>query len=1098
MPSIVVRLQGLDFGDIEVNLGKVRAAIEAGEQLGTDGLDPLALLGDLSPVIKAVQDLDVDENVLRQAAKSAIEAIGDLIGLPDLPDLDGVITGIATLVDLISQMVTVLSTDGATGTDLVDRVLTTAGGAFGLTELVDDITTRAAQALGVQVPDQLTGPLRALERLGAGGQLDAAALAGLLGDIVVGLDLDLVRELVTTAGNAVAVVTGAGDTARVETAIAAVAARVDATYATLTVGGSLMVDVNAALAEIQEIGTALDALHAVELPRFVDGIATDLRTVHNALSELDITAAVNRLHELLPLPGEDIPRIMVDSLGQLADTIDELTGEALTEALAQAGTGLRDAIGVNQFGDLLTGIDEAFDLLGREVDRLPLGALRDMLVDALVAAQQRILAFDGFDFLDEIVAPVRDLEAQIRGLDLSTITDAVQGVVDTINETFADFPVGELRDAVDAVLGPLGEIVEDLTPFVQEVATQLDALAKQLEAVDFEAAGAATLDLMSGIRDQVRDAVSGDDVPEPVKVMIAGAAAVLRQLDLAAELTAPFDDAIVSIDVDALLEPVEEVWQVAGDALRRATPAALIAELDPPFQKLLDRIDDLSLQPLIGALGGLFDDLVDKLQILDPRTLVAPLEREFQALLGKLRAALDPAPLFAPLREAYAGLRGLLDQVDVEAVIKGVVTGLLGVPDGLTQSIGDRLKTGGTAPAIPAPAGQFRFGDVLRPIGAFVAEIRDRLGKLGRQVLGAALAQLAGAIRGLRSVVDSDTGFAVQLADALDARLRLVDPHAGAGPLAELRTSLESLAAAVPTIQVDAAARAQLTTATASVQFDARVQVELSADLTTQVGRVRARTESTDLGRATRLLVRSLDAALPAELLGPGLDPAAALDEFLDAVFARIDPTSLAAELDAIGDRIQARFVVLADELTSGIFRLWNDVFSAFDAFRPDKLIGRVQAGLDGLFDRLDVLDPAVVENEARNVVAAAVSLLGLHSPARLAAELGTVFDAAMDRVRELDPEVLLGDLDPFAELKTQLAQLRPSVVFAPLVEQAAGFTAALETIADIDLGFLGEVVARIQATFATVLDGVEAEWNSLLDELGRISGGVSVSVTVG
>jgi hypothetical protein len=1101
MAGFVVRLEGLDFAQIDETLGRVRTAIEAGQALSVDGLDPTALLGDLGTVIETVRALDTDPAAIGRLARDALGALGDLVELPDLGDLEAIVQGVGELVGLLAQVASVLSAGGG-GTEILDRILTTVGGSASLSALVDDVTARAAGVLGTDLPDALTAPLRALQRLGTGGALDARELLDILGTVVVGVDVSALGSVTATAEAAVRTVASAGDQARLEAAIAVVRTRIDAAYAALTVGGTLELDVAAAVRAIGDIGVALDVVGRTELPRFVEGLATDLRTATNTLAELDLTASLDRLVADLPLPGEDIPRIMVDSLADLADLFDDMTGEALTAAMTAVQDRLGEFIAQGPLGDLLRGIDDAFAELGRQVDRLPLRALRDALIGALVDVQQEILAFDGFDFLEDLLAPIRELEASVREVDLGAVTGAIQEVVDTVNGLFDDFPIDDLRDAVDAVIDPLGEIVDELTPVVQEIATQLETLVGELEAVDFEAAGTATLDLLGDIRQQVQDAVDGGDVPDAVKAVIAGAAAILAELDLAAELTAPFDSAIVSIDVDALVAPIERVWGVAGDALRRATPAALIAELDPPFEQLLSSVDALSLEPLIGSLSDLFGDLVRTLEVADPRTLLAPLEQEFQRLLGTVRAALDPAPLFQPLRAAYGELRGLADQVDIEAVLKGVAGGLLTVPGGLTQAVGDRLQAGSGAAtvAIGAADGVFRFGDVLRPMAAFVAEIRGRLDQLAAGVLGPALAELAAATRALRRITDPATGFATQVADALDARLRWLDPQTGDGPLAELRVSLEGLAAAVATVEVDAAARAELGGAVASVQLDARVQVDarVTAELEARAGGVRAASDGPSLGRSTRLLARSLDAALPPVLLGSDLDPTDDVSAFLDAVFARIDPSPLVEELDAIGERIQARLVALTDELTLGLYRVWNQLFIGIEPLLPGNVIARVQAAIDDLLGRLDALDPGPVEDEARDVVDAALSLLTLFSPARLAAELGEVFDAAIDRVRELDPATLLGDLDPFAGLKEQLEALRPSVVLAPLVERAASFTAALETITDIDLSFVGEVVARIQATFTSVLDGVEAEWNALLEELSSISGGVSVSVSVG
>jgi hypothetical protein len=55
MPSLVVRLDGLDFAAIDDTLGRVRTGIEAAAHLSVSGLDPMALLGELGTVVRAVQ-----------------------------------------------------------------------------------------------------------------------------------------------------------------------------------------------------------------------------------------------------------------------------------------------------------------------------------------------------------------------------------------------------------------------------------------------------------------------------------------------------------------------------------------------------------------------------------------------------------------------------------------------------------------------------------------------------------------------------------------------------------------------------------------------------------------------------------------------------------------------------------------------------------------------------------------------------------------------------------------------------------------------------------------------------------------------------------
>ena len=55
--------------------------------------------------------------------------------------------------------------------------------------------------------------------------------------------------------------------------------------------------------------------------------ATDLRSAANALSALELTASLDEWIAALPLPGEDIPRMLVESLEGMADALDQLDGQ---------------------------------------------------------------------------------------------------------------------------------------------------------------------------------------------------------------------------------------------------------------------------------------------------------------------------------------------------------------------------------------------------------------------------------------------------------------------------------------------------------------------------------------------------------------------------------------------------------------------------------------------------------------------------------------------------------------------------------------------------------------------------------------------------
>lgn len=1092
MVTFEAEIGALDFAEIDAALARARAAIEQAQQLSLGDLNPAALLGDLGTAIEAVGEVRLDAATVNELGGQALATLGTLVTLPDFAGLDDVVDGLERLAEQLAVPAAVFSGSGD-GTAVLDRVFAALSGSLDLETLLHEITDRAVRALEVTMPTEFAEPMRALSALA--GEPKPAELLDILGTIFAGLDIAAVGRLVGAAEGAIALVVGAGDAGPLRAAVDAVHLRLDGAYRLMAAPD---VDVSALVAAIDDVGAAVDLVGSA-LPRFAAGLGADLRTAANAVSVLDLTGSLDGIVANLPLPGEDIPRELVASLDGMAAHLEQISGPAVTAAMAAMKDEVLAAAGLDQLADLLSGMDAVFAEAGAQLDRLPVRQLRDDAVAALVGCQQEVLSFDGFSFLDEAVAPIRDLETKIRTLDTRTVTDAVNAVVDQLNGLLADADVTPVRDAVGAVVGPLGDIVERLVPFVKQVADQLGKVVDQLTGIDFDAAGTATLDLLHGIRAQVADAVGGGDVPEPVKAVVAGAAAVLREMDVSAKLTAPFGGAVKLIDVGALVEPIQGTWHVAGDALAKATPAALIAELDPPFQDLVAALDGLSLQPLIDSVQRLFDDAVAELGRLDPRTLVAPLETRFQDLVRELTAALDPAPLFAPLRAAYQALHQLLDEIDVAATLHSVLGGLVDMPHQMSSRLGGRLQEGlsGAAPAQVAAA-DFRLGDVLRPLALFLGEVRVKLARLGGNALGPVLAELAAATRSLRELTDTATGFAVRLGDAVDTRLAWLSPTSGAGPLAQLRSDLESFQMAVQTLDVDAAARVRLTASAGAVQFDARVHLDAHVEATEQATQLRGTADSAALGRSLRLLGRALDEALPAELLTGHLDPTAATDAFLDAVFDRVDPSDLADQLDAIGARIEARFVALAEELANGLFALIAAVFNSIEPLMPNSVIKRLQDGIDGVLARFTALDPAPIEEEVRAVVHAAISLLAVHSPAALAAELGHVFEACLNRIRSLSPATLFAGADPFAPIKAQLETMKPSVILAPLVTETAEFTVALDAIASIDLTFAVGAVDELKQNFETVLEGVQREWNALLDELARISGGVSVSVSVG
>ncbi|HKO54658.1 MAG TPA: hypothetical protein VJ276_02200, partial [Thermoanaerobaculia bacterium] len=219
----------------------------------------------------------------------------------------------------------------------------------------------------------------------------------------------------------------------------------------------------------------------------------------------------------------------------------------------------------------------------------------------------------------------------------------------------------------------------------------------------------------------------------------------------------------------------------------------------------------------------------------------------------------------------------------------------------------------------------------------------------------------------------------------------------------------------------------------------------------------------------------------------------------LDAFFDAIDPTPIAVELDAIGEKITARLATFADELSKGLFGVLDIVFSTAHSILPFGLGARIQAGMKRIRDELAVLDPAPIEEEARLIVESVLNVLQAFSPAVLAEQLGGPFDALMKKLKELDPAVLIGEQKALDDAFEELEKLKPSVVLGNIAGEIQKVQAALDALLTLKLGDkLVAAVVKLRATVEAILDDVEVEFDDLLAFLeggGGAGAGSSVNL---
>ena len=223
----------------------------------------------------------------------------------------------------------------------------------------------------------------------------------------------------------------------------------------------------------------------------------------------------------------------------------------------------------------------------------------------------------------------------------------------------------------------------------------------------------------------------------------------------------------------------------------------------------------------------------------------------------------------------------------------------------------------------------------------------------------------------------------------------------------------------------------------------------------------------------------------------------------IDALFAVIDPTPIADEMDAIGALLQAKFQSFASNIAKALFKIFNAVFEELDPLLPRAMLGSVGAALDAIRGQLKALDPAILESELGEVLDAVVAAFDAYSPLAFAGTLTGTFDAIKAKLMALDPKVLLGDLDPLADVIARFGSLRPSLVLAPLVAQAEAVDVALAGLLDFSpTDILAKAIINLKAEIELVLKDIEVELDGLLGDIEAAGGGgggsISVSASIG
>ncbi|HEY3157971.1 MAG TPA: hypothetical protein VGJ78_03345 [Vicinamibacterales bacterium] len=1088
MPSVIELLDGIDLTQLTAKLQAAKLTVSADGSVELRGLDPRDLLGELGAILKSPDAFGISPELVTKSAADGLKKLDALVQLPNVPVLGEVGSALERLLTLLEDAVSKLGA-GSGGVDIDGLFPESAGG---LDKLFDQLIGSAFDTIQPQIPPELTSALSALTSLAGAGPANGRDLAQALASILFGLNLADLSAAADKIGGFIGEIDAAGgdlkpidaEIRRLTTAIRGVVALLDAPA----------VDVPAVQVGISQIRGDFGLLIHNTLPGAAATLTADLDALDVDTLASDLRARITPLLSATrPMPF-DLDEQLMGPMRTFGNTVDTLTPQMLDELFQSVEaqlTGIGEGFGV----DLLPrAVDELFDVVIDTMREIPVRRMRAELIDELNAIEARIRGFEGFQAPAAIGEKAQEFASKIDGIDTSALQQQVQAFTGKLQSAVDAFPIEDVKQEIQGLSQAVADAIGSFSQELGALSEQVDALAGKLEGLDFSQAGDASVQLIVDIRQKVEDVVSSDDVPDAAKAAIGVAAIALKKVDFSIEISKPFNEAIEGIDVSVVTAPLEGVTGRVRETLQKVTPQAVIDELEKPYEDLLKELQRLRPDAILAAVSQEFQRLVSAIDQLKPENLVAPLDAEFKKITGAIRKAIDPAPLFAPLKALYQKLLSLVELLDLEKILGRILGKTANIPQLLGQKMQGHL-TGTDVPNTDATGELFQWGDFLRPLAAIIMQLRSKVQKIAGTVLHEAFAALQGPLRVLAGLAATAGSIASRAADAVDARYRVINLFASNGAGDELRVALNELQAAVASAAVSGQAAVEINGHVAAMRVDlqAHASLDLGAQATARRGALGARLNSPDLGHAVRSLGSRFQSLVPEALLSG--DPAASVAASIAAIFDTVDFTALADELDAIGAKVRNKLEAFAKQIAKALIRLWNHIYEAVLPITPFGMLARIQDGMKRVRAEFTVLDPAVLEKEVRDLGDALVDGLDAFSPAALAAQLNGVFDSLKQKVQALDPATLLGDLSAINDVLDQFDDLRPSVVLAPIADSTKDLEASLDAILAVDFGAsLEAAVAKLRAQLEAVVADVEAEFQGLLTFM-ESQGGGSVSV---
>jgi hypothetical protein len=796
----------------------------------------------------------------------------------------------------------------------------------------------------------------------------------------------------------------------------------------------------------------------------------------------------------------------IDFLDQFRSMLRETRADIDNFDLERVRTALRmfpDIVEANAREFIEIPIDQAVERAKEEVRKLlghlPIRELRQELTQFLhnVALEIQNANLDGpAEAARNALATVANT---VNSADLAgQVQEALQEVNRILSATLSNIvgPLNTIITEVNNLAAEAEAILGRLAAGLAEFQTAINSLQSAIDGLGIEQVETQIIEAIQSLRQSAEELLSSVSLPEPLRPQVEQLVQLLQGIDFDA-LMQPARDVAAQLRIpDEVSRTIRDGLQRAKEVIENLIPQQLIDSISAEVENALNVIRNFNPASLVPGVSDFLSQAAAAVERLDPRPIVEEIRGPFQAVLDLIDRA-HPRALLAPVIDAYNSALGHLPVPDAEATSNALLQTVDSTGSAAGRSmlapvrqldpesqaeIADPAQRTPT-PTLPPNRSDIHPGDAIRLLGYLPGKLREILAGLGAGPAGEALRHIdalsGGLARQLRNVNAALFDIQSRLDASVEEMLFLLGP-------AQIRTqfALNSNFAGHASFQ-------------ASIYVVATVSPSaMRAELQEMwnAARVAARQAAAHSGGSVAASIENAATALESS-------PLTSLVTDVDRLLAALDPEPIAAEMDALVDRILAAAPQLMQDLLPDIRLLTQRVKALINLFNPGTQVRKFLVVLDVLREELDLLNPTRLADELAEIHGVIRAIVAAYDPRILAEELFAIVRAVSDRLRTLTPEALLGDLTFLDETMATLAQANPATALRGI---GASLTDVGERLGEINVDGLIESVnqlgPRLEAVFEHAVDAIRNEIVTLLQSLHFATGsaGASASASVG